>query len=68
VTVTRMQILDYVEEAFERGPITTQQMCDTAARKGPETEVLALLGEIPPRNFISPREIWPYLPELPVGA
>jgi hypothetical protein len=68
MTLTRMQILDYVEEAFGRGPITTEQMREIAAGNGAEPDVLIMLGELPSRTFTSPRDIWPYLPDLPVGV
>jgi hypothetical protein len=68
MTLTRMQILDYVETAFGQGPITTEQMREAAARNGADTDVLLLLRELPTRQFAHPREIWPYLPDLPVGV
>lgn len=68
MALTRMQILDYVEEAFGRGPITAEEIREVAARNGADPDVLIMLGELPSRTFTSPRDIWPYLPDLPVGV
>ncbi|MGY1836360.1 hypothetical protein ACI79P_14775 [Blastococcus sp. SYSU DS0510] len=66
--LTRRRILDYVQDAFDQGPITTEEMRAAAAAKGAGPEVLIMLGELPSRTFTSPRGIWPYLPDLPVEA
>lgn len=68
MALTRMQILDFVGDAFDRGPITTKEMRKVASRNGADPDILILLEELPARSFTSPREIWPYLPDLPVGA
>lgn len=66
--LTRMQVLDDVETAFQAGPVTTTQLQAAAARAGAHPDVLALLQGLPPRQFATPRDIWPYLPDLPVGV
>jgi hypothetical protein len=68
MTLTRIQVLDYVGDAFGRGPITTEEMRKVASRNGADPDILILLDELPARSFTSPREIWPYLPDLPVGV
>lgn len=68
MALTRMQILDYVEDSFGSGPITTEELREAAAHKGADAAILIMLAELPPRTFSSPREIWPYLPDLPVGV
>jgi hypothetical protein len=67
MALTRMQVLDYVETAFRSGPITTAQLQAAAERNGANPDILLLLRELPPRQFATPRDIWPYLPDLPVG-
>ena len=54
----RSQILDYVESALG----------EAAGRIGADDAVLQMLRDLPPRQFASPPDIWPYLPDLPVGG
>ncbi|MGY1836048.1 DUF2795 domain-containing protein [Blastococcus sp. SYSU DS0510] len=68
MALTRIQVLDHVGAAFDSGPVTTSQLQDAAARNGADADVLDLLRDLPPRQFTSPRDIWPYLPDLPVGV
>jgi hypothetical protein len=68
MALTRMQVLDHVENAFAAGPITTAQLQAAAERNGAHLDILVLLRELPPRRFATPRDIWPYLPDLPVGG
>lgn len=68
MSLTRIQVLDYVETAFASGPITTAQLVAAAQHNGAHPDVLGVLSELPPRQFATPRDIWPYLPDLPVGV
>ncbi|MGY1827586.1 DUF2795 domain-containing protein [Blastococcus sp. SYSU DS0541] len=68
MAITRIQILDSVGPAFDSGPVTTAQLRDAAERSGAHPDVLVLLRHLPARQFASPRDIWPYLPDLPVGV
>jgi hypothetical protein len=68
MTLSRVQILDYIENAFGDGPVTTEQIGEAAARNGADPAVLFLLRQLPSRQFASPRDLWPYLPDLPVGV
>ena len=67
MTLTRAQVLDYIQHAFQSGPITTEQMREVAAMNGAPGDVLVLLDRLPPVRLANPREIWPYLPDLPIG-
>ncbi|OMQ15074.1 hypothetical protein A7K94_0212060 [Modestobacter sp. VKM Ac-2676] len=66
--LTRTQVLDHIETAFGNGPITSTQLRQAAADHGADTDVLVLLGALPERQFRGPRDLWPYLPDLPVGG
>jgi hypothetical protein len=68
MALTRLQVLDHVETAFTTGPVTTAQLLAAAERNGADPDVLMLLRDLPAQQFASPRDIWPYLPDLPVGG
>lgn len=65
-TVTRLEIADLIEDAF--GPAGTDRtaLLAVAAKKGAHPVVVDKLGELPDRRFRSMRELWDYLPEVPV--
>lgn len=66
-TVTRLEIADLVEDAFGPGGTDRAALLAVAAEKGAHRVVVAKLGELPDRRFRSMRELWDYLPEVPVG-
>ncbi|KGH45215.1 hypothetical protein IN07_18645 [Modestobacter caceresii] len=68
MTTTRTQVLDHIEAAFGHGPVTSDEMREAALASGADQDVLFLLDALPDRQFTSPREIWPHLPDLPVGG
>ncbi len=66
--VTRQELYDAVSHAFDRPPTTQEAMIVAAAHHRARGEVMAELCKIPgDRRFQSIRDIWQYLPEVPVG-
>lgn len=66
MTVTRVEIADAVEDAFDHAPVTKDVLlvCATANRARPE--VLAAVSRLPEQTFRSLRDLWPHLPGIPV--
>lgn len=65
--VTRIEIADLVEDAFGPGGADRSSLHAAAAAKGAPPVILDKLGELPDRRFRSMRELWDYIPEVPVG-
>lgn len=65
-TVTRLEIADLIEDAFGSAGTDRAALLAAAATKGAHPVVVDKLGELPDRRFRSMRELWDYLPEVPV--
>ncbi|GAB3556053.1 hypothetical protein J2S53_003290 [Actinopolyspora lacussalsi] len=66
--VTRLEILDAVDKAFEAPPTATSDILVTAEDSGARTALLEVLHRLPEKRFGSVRELWEHLPDVPVEA
>jgi hypothetical protein len=65
--VTRLEIIDAVNTAFTGSSATKQQIVTAADQQGSREEVLTLLDRLPTRTFGHVRDLWDYLPDVPLG-
>jgi hypothetical protein len=68
VPVSRMEIVDTVDSAFETGGADRSEILTAAVATGARPEVIETLERLPDRRFADVRELWQELPELPVEA
>ena len=66
-TLTRLEIVDLIEDAFAPGGATRSALLAVAAQKGAHPAVLEKLGELPDRRFRTMRDLWQHLPDVPLG-
>lgn len=64
--VTRMEILDAIDTAFTSKPTSKAHILATAEDSRARAELVALLRDLPDRSFYDVRELWNYLPDVPV--
>lgn len=65
--VTRIEIIAAVDTAFADSSATKQEIITAAMRHESRDEVLALLDRLPARAFGHVRDLWDYLPDVPLG-
>jgi hypothetical protein len=65
-TVTRVEVIDHIGEAFAGGPLTRTDLLDAARRVGARPAVVELLGRLPDRKFSRPHELWNDLRDVPI--
>jgi hypothetical protein len=65
--VTRVEILDVLDDAFANGPASRQTLVATARAQGARPEVIALLEQLPERTFVHQRQLWVHMADVPVG-
>src|SRR5690606_5458895 len=65
--VTRVEILECIEEAFADGPVDRSRLVDAARARGARAELVALLEHLPERHYVHQRQLWVDLPHVPVG-
>jgi hypothetical protein len=66
ITLTRLDIADLVQDAFQPPGATRDEILAAATRNGVPPRVIELLHAIPDRRFRSMRELWVHLPDLDV--
>lgn len=67
-TVTGQELYDAIATAFDRRPTTKEDMIIAAVHHQGRREFMAELSKIPDdRRFQSIRDVWRYLPDVPVG-
>jgi hypothetical protein len=66
VPVTRIEILDAVEEVFDMPPVSAVDLVETARARGSRPQVLDTLRRVPGKQFRHPVELWTHLPDLPI--
>ncbi|GAA4874799.1 DUF2795 domain-containing protein [Saccharopolyspora cebuensis] len=64
--VSRMEILDAIDNAFAPPPTTTHQIIAAAEDAHARSELIALLRRLPHRQFSDVRDLWEFLPDVPV--
>ncbi|WP_158542646.1 DUF2795 domain-containing protein [Phytoactinopolyspora halophila] len=67
MTVTRIEIADAVEDAFDAPPASKEDLLAWATANSARVEVLETLGRLPDTSFRSLRELWAHLSGVPVG-
>ncbi len=65
--VTRVEILDVLDDAFAVGPASRGQLIGAARAQGARVELVALLEELPDRLYVHQRQLWVHMPNVPVG-
>jgi hypothetical protein len=66
--VTRMELVDHIENAFAAGAATRDQLLAAATTSHARPEVIAVLQRLPEQPYRSLRDLWPELADMPVGA
>ncbi|MGH9182450.1 MAG: DUF2795 domain-containing protein [Acidimicrobiales bacterium] len=65
--VTRVEIVDHLEGAFNGSPLERDDLVDAATAAGARPQVVETLRGLPERHrFHHPRELWQHLGEVPV--
>jgi hypothetical protein len=64
--VTRTEIADVIQEAFQSGPAHRDDLLTTAVRKRARPQMIDLLRNLPRRRFAELRQLWGEMPEVPV--
>lgn len=64
--VTRIEIADCIADTFQDGDASRLQLIERAVAMHARPEVLATLETLPDRNYPTMRDLWHYLPDLPV--
>ncbi len=67
-SVTRMELIDHIENAFAAGPATRDQLLAAATASHARPEVIAVLQRLPEQPYRGLRDLWPELADVPVGA
>lgn len=65
--VTRVEIADHLEAAFDGGPVGRQDLVDAAVTSAARTAVVEVLAGLPERPYSQLRQLWEDLPEVPIG-
>jgi hypothetical protein len=67
MSVTRSQIADLFIETPALFPATRADLIDAATRADASQEVVAALQTLPNHTYGHLRDLWPRLPQVPVG-
>lgn len=65
--VTRVEIADHLETAFDGGPVCRQELVDAAVASTARTAVVEVLAGLPDRSYSQLRQLWEDLSEVPIG-
>lgn len=66
--VTRTDIADAVEGAFVHPPATKADLLEAAATANATEQLVAVLRQLPDRQYRTMRDLWPHLATVPVTA
>lgn len=66
-TVTRIEIADHVESAFETGPATRDDLIAAARTTDARPALLETLSALPDRSYGELRQLWTELTDVPIG-
>jgi Protein of unknown function (DUF2795) len=67
VPVTRIEVLDFVAEAFDDLPTGRAELREVAARNGARHALLATLDRLPDAPLSDPGQLWQHLGDVPVA-
>jgi hypothetical protein len=65
--VTRVEIVEHVAAAFDGEPSARDQLLELARQRGARSAVLRALEELPHGPFRQVRDLWPFLPDMPIA-
>jgi hypothetical protein len=65
--VTRIEIADHLETAFDGGPVGPRQLVAVAVAGDARTAVVEVLAGLPERQYGQLRQLWEDLSEVPIG-
>jgi hypothetical protein len=66
VPVTRIEVLDFVAEAFDEVPTGRAEILEVAARNGARHALLDALSRLPDAPLWEPEQLWLHLGDVPV--
>ena len=65
VPLTRIEVLDFVGEAFGDRPVGRAHLIETATAAGARDVLLQRLRTLPAARFAEPEDLWIHLPDVP---
>ena len=65
VPLTRIEVLDFVGEAFGGRPVDRTVLIETAAAAGARDVLMTRLRALPAVHFADPEDLWTRLPDVP---
>jgi hypothetical protein len=65
--VTRVEIADHLETAFDAGPVGREELVAAAVASTARTAVVEVLAGLPERPYSQLRQLWEDLSEVPIG-
>lgn len=65
-SITRMDIIDALGHRFS-GSMTKQKIITAAIQEEVPGEMLELLQGLPDRTYWHVRDLWKFLPDIPIG-
>lgn len=68
MTVTRREIAAAVRGPLSRGALSREQLVAAAAAEGARSDVRELLAQLPDHRYGRLTDLWPALPDVPVGS
>ncbi|OLT15428.1 hypothetical protein BJF78_01555 [Pseudonocardia sp. CNS-139] len=66
VPVTRIEVLDFVAEAFDDVPTERARILEVATRNGARHALLDALRRLPDTPLSEPAQLWDHLGDVPV--
>ncbi|MFC5993666.1 hypothetical protein ACFQE5_05495 [Pseudonocardia hispaniensis] len=63
--MTRIEVLDFVAEAFDTVPVRPHTLVEVAVRNGARDVLLAVLRRLPDVELREPWQLWDHLGEVP---
>lgn len=68
MSVTRLEMVDIVANAFRSSNPTRAELLGVAVQEGARPQIIELLQSLPDRRYQDVRDVWTELPQVPVGA
>ncbi len=65
--LTRIEIAEHVEAAFDHGPANRDALLSAAHTSHARQALLQILDTLPDRNYAELRQLWTDLSEVPIG-
>lgn len=65
-TVTRVEVIDTIANAFDQAPLSRGELIRAAERVAAPRPVIELLEQLPERAYRRPADMWDELPGVPI--